>query len=69
MTVLLLSCPDRPGLVAATAGLIHDRGGNIVHADQTSVARPGTGILTEGKIISSGVRPRAHDAQKIPSGQ
>ena len=34
MTVLLLSCPDRPGLVAAVAGFISDRGGNIVDADQ-----------------------------------
>lgn len=41
MTVLLLSCPDRPGLVAATSGLIHDRGGNIAHADQHADERHG----------------------------
>jgi formyltetrahydrofolate deformylase len=34
VTVLLLSCPDRPGLVATVAGFIHQRGGNIVDADQ-----------------------------------
>ena len=34
MTILLLSCPDGPGLVAATSGFIQDHGGNIVHADQ-----------------------------------
>jgi formyltetrahydrofolate deformylase len=34
VTVLLLSCPDQPGLVAATARLIADSGGNIAHADQ-----------------------------------
>src|SRR4051794_36531959 len=41
MTVLLLSCPDRPGLVAATANLIHESGGNIVHADQHADDRHG----------------------------
>ncbi|MEZ5321036.1 MAG: formyltetrahydrofolate deformylase [Microthrixaceae bacterium] len=34
MPVLLLTCPDRTGLVAATAGLIAGHGGNIIHADQ-----------------------------------
>ncbi|MFN8051679.1 MAG: formyltetrahydrofolate deformylase [Acidimicrobiales bacterium] len=41
MTVLLLSCPDAPGLVAATASLIHERGGNIAHADQHADERHG----------------------------
>jgi len=34
MPVLLLVCPDRPGLVASTAGFIADRGGNVIDADQ-----------------------------------
>jgi formyltetrahydrofolate deformylase len=32
--VLTLSCPDRPGIVAAVAGLLADRGGNIVESQQ-----------------------------------
>ena len=32
--VLLLSCPDRPGIVAATAQFIVSLGGNILHAEQ-----------------------------------
>jgi formyltetrahydrofolate deformylase len=32
--VLLLSCPDQRGIVAAVANFIAERGGNIVHADQ-----------------------------------
>jgi formyltetrahydrofolate deformylase len=32
--VLLLSCPDRRGIVAAVAEFIAANGGNIVHADQ-----------------------------------
>jgi formyltetrahydrofolate deformylase len=31
---LLLSCPDRPGLVARTSAFLADREANIVHADQ-----------------------------------
>ncbi|HKC27288.1 MAG TPA: formyltetrahydrofolate deformylase [Jatrophihabitans sp.] len=32
--VLLISCPDQPGLVHAVAGFVLERGGNIVHAEQ-----------------------------------
>jgi formyltetrahydrofolate deformylase len=32
--VLLLSCPDQPGIVAATAGFIAELDGNIIHAEQ-----------------------------------
>lgn len=33
-TVLLIDCPDRPGLVARVAGLLYEHGANILHADQ-----------------------------------
>jgi formyltetrahydrofolate deformylase len=33
---LLVSCPDRPGLVAAVSRFLFERGGNIVHSDQHS---------------------------------
>jgi formyltetrahydrofolate deformylase len=32
--VLLLSCPDRKGVVASVAGFIYEHGGNILHADE-----------------------------------
>src|SRR5690348_11761769 len=32
--VLLLSCPDQPGLVHAVADFVLQLGGNIVHAEQ-----------------------------------
>src|SRR5262249_44829273 len=32
--VLTLSCPDRPGIVAAVSGLLAARGGNIVESQQ-----------------------------------
>jgi formyltetrahydrofolate deformylase len=33
---LLIACPDRPGIVAAVAGFLHERGANIVSSDQFS---------------------------------
>jgi formyltetrahydrofolate deformylase len=37
--ILLISCPDCPGLVAKIANFIHANGGNIIHADlHTDVA-------------------------------
>src|SRR5690349_8357231 len=32
--VLLLSCPDQPGVVATVADFVWRNGGNIVHAEQ-----------------------------------
>jgi len=32
--VLLLSCPDRRGVVASVAGFVFQHGGNILHADE-----------------------------------
>ncbi len=32
--VLLLSCPDRKGIVAAVSGFVAQHGGNILHADE-----------------------------------
>ena len=33
-SVLLISCPDQSGIVAAVAGWVAGVGGNIVHAEQ-----------------------------------
>jgi len=34
--VLLLSCPDRKGVVASISGFVFQHGGNILHADEHS---------------------------------
>jgi formyltetrahydrofolate deformylase len=34
--LLTISCPDRPGIVAAVAGFFADSGANLIHADQHS---------------------------------
>src|SRR5579859_125179 len=36
---LLISCPDRPGVVAAVSHFLFDHGANIIHADQHSSER------------------------------
>ncbi|MGH2841074.1 MAG: formyltetrahydrofolate deformylase [Solirubrobacteraceae bacterium] len=33
---LLVSCPDRPGIIAAVSRFLHERGANIVESDQYS---------------------------------
>src|ERR671927_479406 len=38
---LLISCPDRPGIVAAVSRFLFERGANIVHSDQHSTAYEG----------------------------
>jgi formyltetrahydrofolate deformylase len=32
--IILISCPDRKGVVASVAGFIYQHGGNILHADE-----------------------------------
>jgi len=41
---LLISCPDRPGIVAAVSHFLFDRGANIIHLDQHSTQR-GEGVF------------------------
>jgi formyltetrahydrofolate deformylase len=43
--VLLLSCPDRKGVVASIAGFIFQHGGNILHADEHSDIDSGTFLM------------------------
>ncbi|HLY66990.1 MAG TPA: ACT domain-containing protein, partial [Chloroflexota bacterium] len=31
---LLISCPDRPGIVAAVSQFLFERGANLAHSDQ-----------------------------------
>jgi formyltetrahydrofolate deformylase len=40
---LLISCPDRPGIVATVAGFLAERGANIVALDQHSTGEPAGG--------------------------
>ncbi|HEY3059201.1 MAG TPA: formyltetrahydrofolate deformylase [Chloroflexota bacterium] len=39
MARLLISCPDRPGIVAAVSEFLFEHGANIIHSDQHSTER------------------------------
>jgi len=43
--ILLLSCPDKKGIVASIAGFIYQHGGNILHADEHSDVDSGTFLM------------------------
>jgi formyltetrahydrofolate deformylase len=43
--ILLVSCPDQPGLVAKVANFIYANGGNIIHADQHTDASAGLFLM------------------------
>ena len=43
--IILVSCPDRPGIVADISGFVHEHGGNIVHLDQHIDGESGTFFL------------------------
>src|SRR5260370_37088741 len=43
--ILLLSCPDRKGVVASISGFIFQHGGNILHADEHSDIDSGTFLM------------------------
>jgi formyltetrahydrofolate deformylase len=42
---LLLSCPDRKGVVASISGFVFQHGGNILHADEHSDVDSGTFLM------------------------
>ena len=41
---LLISCPDRPGVVAAVTQLLFEQGANVIDSDQHSTD-PGNGMF------------------------
>jgi formyltetrahydrofolate deformylase len=67
---LVITCPDRPGIVAAVSRVLFDQGANIVHADQHSTAQ-GAGqfymriefrlpdLETRGPALEAALRPVA----------
>ena len=64
-TVLLLRCPDRPGIVAAVGQTVAALGGNIIHADQHTDRVHGLFLqrveaeFPEGADVEAALRPVA----------
>ena len=56
---LLVSCPDRPGIIAAVSGFLFERGANIVHSDQHSTDPTGGRFFLRVEFELPGLPPRA----------
>ena len=52
---LLVSCPDRPGLISAVAGFLSDTGANIVTLDQFATASSGGMFLQRAEFHLPGL--------------
>jgi len=55
---LLVRCPDRPGIVAAVSGLLHEHGANIAQSDQYSTSLEGGTFLMRVVFHLEGLRER-----------
>ena len=60
--VLLITCPDSKGLVAAVSGLLFAHGANILHADQHQDAAQGLFFMRVEWQLGSTADPRAGTA-------
>ena len=52
--VLLIDCPDRPGLVARVSSLLYEQGANILHADQHRYGELGLFFMRVEWALESG---------------
>jgi len=55
--ILLITCPDRKGLVARVATLLYQRGANILHADQHQDHQAGLFFMRVEWALDSGNAP------------
>jgi formyltetrahydrofolate deformylase len=55
---LLVSCPDRHGIVAAVSGFLAESGANIVAADQHATEREGGRFFMRMEFVLEGLRER-----------
>ncbi|HYH12019.1 MAG TPA: formyltetrahydrofolate deformylase [Thermomicrobiales bacterium] len=56
---LLVSCPDRPGIIAAVSAFLFERGANIVHSDQHSTDPSGGRFFLRVEFELSDLRQRS----------
>ena len=61
--VLLIDCPDRKGLIARVAGLLYERGANILHADQHQDHELGLFFMRVEWALNSGIEESAGTAE------
>ncbi|MEY4375814.1 MAG: formyltetrahydrofolate deformylase [Pseudomonadota bacterium] len=64
--LLTLSCPDRPGIVAAVAGALHSVGGNILEAQQYEDQEAGGFFMRVEFAVAEGTAEAALHAAFAP---
>src|SRR5436305_10246450 len=60
---MLISCPDRPGIVAAVSRFWYERGANIVHSDQHSTALQAGRFFMRVELDLPGLQERAEELE------
>lgn len=61
---MLISCPDRPGIVAAVSRFWFDHGANIIHSDQHSTAPQGGKFFMRVEIDLPHVQGRSGELER-----
>jgi len=61
---LLVSCVDRPGIVAAISRFLAERGANIVHSDQHSTDPEGGAFFMRTEFRLDGLEERADEIER-----
>jgi formyltetrahydrofolate deformylase len=59
---LLISCPDRPGIVAAVSEFLFEHGANIIHSDQHSTEQGQGTFFMRIEFSLPGLSPALEDA-------
>ncbi len=61
---LLISCPDRPGIVAAVSRFLFERGANIIHSDQHSTDPSGGTFFMRVVFQMAGLERRGEEIER-----
>ena len=61
---LLISCPDRPGIVAAVSRFLFEQGANIVHSDQHSTDPEGGRFFMRVEFALAGLAQRLPELER-----
>ncbi len=61
---LLISCPDRPGIVAAVSQFLYEHGANIIHSDQHSTDPEGGVFFMRVEFALPGLEERGRDLER-----
>ena len=66
---LLISCPDRPGIVAAVSHFLFERGANIIRVNEHSSERGGGTFFMRLEFRLEGLEDRLAPGRPLPNGE